>query len=224
MLALDQRESMRGMFGRLDDGTFVGDDSLRTFKRQALETLSPFASAVLIDRPYGLGNSRPPELAAGSGLMVAIDVLHQVPGEEISHITFDALVTVDLLRQVGADAIKVLVLWHPRSGKIERAELVGRAMERAAQVGVATLVEGIVRPEPGESWATEAERHDAILACAQELMMFSPDIYKAQVPGYSPGDVSDVAAQSELMSAIVGGDWVVLSSGVERDYFGSAVT
>lgn len=223
MLALDQRESMRGMFGRLADGAFVGDDALRTFKRQAIATLSPYASAVLIDRPFGLGSSRPAELAPDAGLIVAIDVLHQVPGEDISHITFDDLVTVELLRQVGADAIKLLVLWHPQSGKAERAELVERAMNRAAEAGVATLIEGIVGPEPDKSWAGEAERHDAILACAQELVAYSPDIYKAQVPGYTPGDLSEVAAQSKLMSAIVVRDWVVLSNGVERDHFAQAV-
>lgn len=224
MLALDQRESMRGMFDRLDDGEFVGDESLRSFKRLALELLTPYASAVLVDRPFGLGDSRPKEIAQSCGLIVAVDVLHQRPGKEITDVSLDELVTVDYLHRVGADAVKLLVLWHARSGKDERRELVERVIELASDASVASLIEGIVRPEPGQPWASRHERHEAILACAEELSGFSPDIYKAEVPGYSPGDVSLVAEQSRRLSEIVGMDWVVLSSGVAKEDFAAAVT
>jgi sulfofructosephosphate aldolase len=223
MLALDQRESLRGMFSRSESGDFVDDQSLKTFKKLGVEILTPYASAVLLDRPFGLSGRRPPGIAPHCGLIVAVDVLHQNPGHEITHVTFDDQVTVELLHSVGADAVKLLVLWHPESGRQARAELVDRALERASDAGVATLVEGIVRPEPGRKWTDPAERHDAILACAQELSAYSPDIYKAEVPGYVPGDVSRVAEQSALMTRIVERDWVVLSNGVERDSFASAV-
>jgi sulfofructosephosphate aldolase len=224
MLALDQRESLRGMFARPHAGGFADDGKLRSFKKLGVELLTPYASAVLLDRPFGLEAHRPRHIAPNCGLIVAVDVLHQEPGDEITHVTFDNLVTVDLLRRVQADAIKLLVLWHRRTGQSERAELVRKALDLAAAAGVATLVEGIVRPEPGRSWSSHSERHDAILACADELTRFEPDIYKAQVPGYSRGDVSLVAEQSAQMTAIVGRDWVVLSNGVERDMFAAAVT
>jgi sulfofructosephosphate aldolase len=224
MLALDQRESLRAMYSRSHDGNFVGDDELRDFKKLGVAVLSPYSSAVLLDRPFGLESARPAGIAETCGLIVAVDVLHQIPGQAITHVTFDELVTPALLREVGADAIKVLVLWHRNSGASERAELAERAIALAHEAGVASLVEGIVRPDSGESWSSPAERHDAILACAQELVGFSPDIYKAEVPGYLPGDVSQVAAASAQMTSIVGGDWVVLSNGVERSSFEAAVT
>jgi sulfofructosephosphate aldolase len=100
---------------------------------------------------------------------------------------------------------------------------VSRTVELAAAAGVASLVEGIVRPDPGTSWASPAERHEAILACGAELTSLGPDVYKVEVPGYLPGDVSLVQRHSQRMSEIVGGDWVVLSNGVEREWF-AAVT
>ncbi len=225
MLALDQRESLRAMYSRSDDGEFAGDNELREFKKLGAAVLSPFATAVLLDRPFGLESTRPKGIAPTCGLIVAVDVLHQISGQAITSVTFDELVTPELLADVRADAIKVLVLWQRNSGKKERAELVKRTIALAHEAGVASLVEGIVRPDGADGvWSSPAERHDAILACAAELSAFGPDIYKAEVPGYIPGDVSQVAEQSAQLSAIVGCDWVVLSNGVERTFFEAAVT
>lgn len=223
MLALDQRESLRDMFPRDRAGQAVGDDTLRQFKQAAIEVLTPHASAVLLDRPYAVSGTRPTGIAENCGLIVAADALQQVTGASITDVTFDELVTVDLLHAVGADAIKTLVLWRPSSGKDERARLVTRTVELAAEAGVASLIEGIVRPSRGQSWRSDADRHEAILSCAEELTSFSPDIYKAEVPGYIRGDVSQVAEHSARMSEIVAGDWVVLSNGVEKDVFAAAV-
>ncbi len=224
MLALDQRESLRGMFPRNPDDGFVDDDTLRRFKSAALEVLSPYASAVLLDRPFALGTGVPPAgLAENCALIAAVDVLHQLPGQDITDVTFDELVTPTLLASLGAVAVKVLVLWRRDSGADERAELVKRTLDLASTAGVLSLVEGIVRPAPGTRWASAEERHAAILDCARELAAFHPDIYKAEVPGYVPGDLSAVAEQSARMSEIVGGDWVILSNGVERDAFPDAL-
>jgi len=222
MVALDQRESLRGMLDRVD-GEFASDDALRDFKRLGVEVLSPYASAVLLDRPFILDVGRPPQLAPGCGLIAAVDVLHQEPGGEISNVTFDDLVTAESLHEWGADAIKVLVLWHPDTGREQRAALLDRVLGLAQDAGVVSLVEGIVRPESGREWADDAERHAAILACAEELVGFHPDIYKAQVPGYSDGDLTRVEAESARMSRIVSGDWVVLSNGVQGAVFPEAV-
>lgn len=224
MLALDQRETLRGMFPRSPSGQTAPDSDLRRFKQLATQILTPMASAILLDRVYGLAQGRPQALDPQCGLIVAIDDLHQVTGQEVSAVQLDDLATVDLLHQVGADAIKVLVLWRAGSGEDERARMVTAALERAAQAGVVSVVEGIVRPDLGTSWSSPAQRHDAILACAAELAAFGGDIYKAQVPGYVPGDVSQVAGHAAQMSAIVGGDWVVLSNGVETPMFPAAVT
>jgi sulfofructosephosphate aldolase len=197
---------------------------LRRFKSLAVGVLSPYASAVLLDRPFALASGvRPANIANNCALIAAVDVLHQLPGQDITSVTFDELVTPELLESVQAVAIKILVLWHRDSGRAERDELVTRTMDLAATAGVASLVEGIVRPEPGGRWETSAARHAAILDCARELTAFHPDIYKAEVPGYVLGDLSAVTEQSVTLSEIVAGDWVILSNGVERDAFPEAL-
>ncbi|WP_104087584.1 aldolase [Cryobacterium sp. N19] len=223
MLALDQRESLRDMFARDANGLRVNDEALREFKQSAVEVLTPFASAVLLDRPYSVTGERPTGIADGCALIVAADVLHQEPGAAVTGSSFDELVTVDFLKKVGADAIKFLVIWREGYEVEARGALIERAVELARAAGVASLVEAIVRPAEGATWASAEERHEAILAAAAEVSAFRPDVYKAEVPGYTVGDVSKIAEHARRMSQIVDGDWVVLSNGVDKDEFASAV-
>ncbi len=62
-----------------------------------------------------------------------------------------------------------------------------------------------------------------MLAAATELTRWHPDIYKAEVPGYTPGDLSAVQDHSRAMTSIVDGPWVVLSSGVTASDFADVV-
>jgi sulfofructosephosphate aldolase len=222
MLALDQRESLRRMFP-LQDGVEVGDDVLRGFKQQAIEILSPYASGVLLDRQLAVTTERPAGIAEGCGLILAADVLDQPEGQGVVTTTLDPLVTPEFVEFVGAVAVKLLIIWRRGSGEQERAELVQSFVELAEASGVASLVEGIVRPDSGEAWTDQTARHEAIIDAAAELSSFGGTIYKAEVPGYLPGDVSLVREQAERLSEVVNGPWVVLSNGVAQADFAAGV-
>lgn len=223
MLALDQRESLRQMF-EAATGSEVGDETLRTFKSDAISALTPWASAVLLDRPYAFdGAKRPRGLADSCALIVAADILHQPAGQTVSTTSLDPVVDVDFLHTVGAAAAKFLVIWRADGSAAEREDLVGSFIELSKQAGVASLVEGIVRPAGGDVWVNQADRHEAIIDAAVELASYGGDVYKAEVPGYRPGDVSSVKEHSERLTAQVSVPWVVLSNGVDQDDFPVAV-
>jgi sulfofructosephosphate aldolase len=222
MVALDQRESLRRMFP-LVDGAEVGDDALREFKATATRVLSPLASAVLLDRPYAVTDARPAELAPSSGLILAVDVLEQPPGLPVVTTWLDDVATPEFIAQVGAVAVKLLVIWREGVEVAERTDLVGRFVALAAEAGVASLVEGIVRPADADEWTDHAARHDAIIAAAAELSAAGGDIYKAEVPGYVPGDLALVEEHAKRVTEVVPGPWVVLSNGVERPDFADSV-
>jgi len=222
MLALDQRESLRRMFPPID-GKPVGDQTLRDFKSEALNVLTPFASGVLVDRPYTATDARPAGLAESCGLILAADVLDQPAGMPVVDTWLDPLVTTEFIRHVGAVAIKYLVIWRDDDERTRRGEGVRKFVDLAKQAGVASLVEGIVRPAGRDDWTDAAARHRAILAAAEDLSSYGGSIYKAEVPGYLPGDLSLVREQSHQLSGRVGGPWVVLSNGVELADFAGAV-
>jgi sulfofructosephosphate aldolase len=52
MVAMDQRESLRGMLGEHDPAP-IEDERLVRFKLAVARELAPYASGLLIDRPFG---------------------------------------------------------------------------------------------------------------------------------------------------------------------------
>jgi sulfofructosephosphate aldolase len=221
MVALDQRESLRRMFPVVN-GAEVGDDTLRAFKQEAIAILSQHASAVLLDRPYGLGADPHPPLAPGCTLIVAADDIEQPPGMPIVDTALDPLVTVEYVQRAGAAAVKLLVIWRDDGSQARREDLVRSFVAFAREAAVSSLVEGVVQPASGDGWRDAAERHTAILRAAQELGSYGGSIYKAEVPGYVPGDVSGVREQAQRLTAALDVPWVVLSNGVERADFADA--
>ncbi len=222
MVAIDQRESLRRMFPLLD-GQEVDDGALRRFKREATTALSPYASAVLLDRCYGVDRSRPAGLAEGTALILAADDLTQPAGQPVVSSRLDPLVTVDYVQQVGAEAIKLLVIWYEDGPAAEREDLVRSFVQLADAAGVVSLVEGVVHPSVGAEWADMGRRHDAIIRAAVELSSYGGAIYKAEVPGYVPGDLSLVREQARQLTDMIDVPWVVLSSGVALAEFPGAV-
>ena len=220
MLALDQRESLRQMFPA-PNGEPVEDEALRRFKAMATGILAPLASAVLLDRPYAVTDGRPDALDPARSLILAADVLEQPAGRGVLASGLDSQVTPAFIARVGAVAVKLLVVWRP-DGQRERAALVRSFLDIARTAGVASLVEGIVAPASGQ-WPSPEARHEAILAAAGEISTLGGTIYKAEMPGYLPGDVSRVREHAERMTGIVPGPWVVLSNGVVQPDFAPAL-
>lgn len=223
MVALDQRESLRTMMAGDAPVASVPDARLREFKAEATAALSPYASAVLLDRLYGLDTTRPDTVAPGCRLILAADELHQAPGEIVRDTGLDEQVTPELVASVGATALKLLVIWRAGGSVEARADLVGRFVDLCRRTGTVSLVEGIVRPADGETWTDQRARHEAIIEAAAELSRLGADIYKAEVPGYVPGDLSRVEEQSRLLSKAIDIPWVVLSNGTRAAEFSDAV-
>ena len=128
MLAVDQREAMRLMFAAAGAREPVPDSTLTEFKVAATAILSPYASAVLVDRDFCLDAV----LAAGAiapscGLIIAADAFHPGNGIPVDSVTIDegidpqAPEAADRLRALGAEAFApfwsfpdVQALWWPR--------------------------------------------------------------------------------------------------------------
>jgi len=73
MVAVDQREALRGMFAKFQD-TPVPDSQLTQFKIDVARELSPYASALLVDQEFGIDaiiNQK--ALSANCGLIAAAD-------------------------------------------------------------------------------------------------------------------------------------------------------
>jgi tagatose 1,6-diphosphate aldolase len=112
-IAMDQRRSLRRMIAKAGDvaETAITDRQLAEFKGAVTDALSPLASAVLLDPEYGLDAAA--HRAPDCGLLLTYEadgydnprphrMLALLPG-----------VSVARLKELGADAVKILLSWAP---------------------------------------------------------------------------------------------------------------
>ena len=219
MVAMDQRESLRAMFAEHLTVPITLERRV-AFKVAVAATLSPYASALLVDADEGLE----PILAAHAlaptcGLIVAADGLVQPVGEPVDDTRFDRSVDLRVAAERGASAAKLLVIWRPDRPEAVRAELVEEFLSRSRDAGLAGIVEGVVRPPAGVAEDDWTEREAALLEATRELGAHQPDIYKAQVPLFGRGDLETMTARCREMTAVLPCPWVVLSAGVALEDF-----
>lgn len=220
MLAIDQRESMRAMFAEKQTGP-VSDDQITEFKLAALRALTPFASAVLIDKVFAWDRAVAENVVSpGCGLIAAADHFIPGPGELIADVEIDGNVDPAAVGRDGAVALKLLVIWRPDEPAEKRIALVDRFIARCRDAGLISVVEPVSRkPRDGRAW----DLKDGILAAAKELGNRGADLYKAEVPHYGQATEAQIRQECAKLTAVIGSPWVVLSSGVTPDHFPTAV-
>jgi len=220
MLAVDQREGLRAMLAQHQQGP-VPDSALTEFKLHAIRALTPYASAVLVDRELAWDRIVAERaVAPGCGLIAAADVLISSADELVADVAIDDLVVPEAVRRQGAVALKLLVLWRPRDPAGPRIAMVDEFIARCRRAGLVSIVEPVTRrPRDKGEWDREA----AILQAAVELGRRGADIYKGEVPFGGIASEADIRGACAVITRSVGSPWVVLSSGVPQDAFPQAV-
>jgi sulfofructosephosphate aldolase len=220
MLAVDQREGLRVMLEKQHPAP-VPDSALTAFKLDAIRALTPYASAVLIDRELAWQQALDAgAVAPGCGLIAAADVLISSADELVADVEIDDLVVPATVRAQGAVALKLLVLWRPGDPAAPRVAMVDDFVARCRAAGLVSIVEPVARqPRDRSAWDREA----AILAAAAELGGRGQDIYKGEVPYFGTAPEAEIRRACATITRHVNGPWVVLSSGVPQDVFPQAV-
>jgi sulfofructosephosphate aldolase len=210
MVAMDQRESLRTMLA--EHGRPDGPEAITTFKAAVAEYLGPLASGFLLDKGY--------DAPRGPGWIVAVDALTQERGGPVTDTRLDETVDPTAVREAGAVALKLLVIWKRDDQQRRRLEMAAEFVRRCADAGLLSVLEPVAQPAPGED---DFELNAAIIEAAEVLGSVRPDLYKAQVPSRGLGDADDIIKTSEQITATLDSPWVVLSNGVARDDFPRAV-
>jgi sulfofructosephosphate aldolase len=220
MVAVDQREALRGMFAA-HQGEPVPDSVLAQFKVDVAEVLSPFGSALLVDEQFGLK----PIIDAGvlnqnCGLIVAMDELIGPPGGAASDTAIDHSVDPARVKDIGGAALKLLIFYRPDDNPEVRAQLAHEFITKCSAVGLPSVLEIICRPGKDPS---VFNREQALIDAALEASNWSPSLYKAEVPYFGKGDPQLILEQSRKITDSIQGPWVVLSNGVAAQDFAAAV-
>lgn len=224
MLAVDQREALRVMTAQARGCAVeaVSDGDLTQFKLMATEVLSPYASAVLVDHQFAWQPLVDAGVTARTCALIS-SADHFVPSEReiVADAVIDRTVDFDRVREQGAVAAKLLVVWRQEGDPGVRRERVTEFVRLARSAGLVSIIEPVTRaPRAGGRW----DREEDIVAAAVELGQLGAEVYKAEVPTFGHGTDGEIDKYCRRISeAVAGGDWVVLSSGVEADRFPETV-
>lgn len=220
MLAVDQREALRNMLAEHTDQP-VSDEDVTEFKLTAARILTPFASAVLIDRQFALDQAIERGVVDGAcGLIGSADQFESAHGELVGHVTIDRLVDPYDLKRRGAVALKLLVLYRPDEDPAERVAMTREFIAMCAAAGLASIIEPVSRaPLSGGEW----DWNEGVHRAAAELGPLGADLYKAEMPLRGNAPESVLRAECVRLTSVIDGPWVILSSGVSPDTFPEAV-
>jgi len=166
MLAIDQREAMRAMFAR-HQAEPVSDEQVTAFKLAAARILTPYASAVLVDRQFAWDRVvAESAVAPGCALIAAADEFRPAHGELVGEVSIDRAVDPQRVKQQGAKALKLLVLYRPDTPAKPRIEMVEEFVDICRSTGLVSIIEPVSRaPLGGGDWDWDA----GVLAAAEEL-------------------------------------------------------
>ncbi len=221
MVAVDQREALRGMFA-VHQSAPVADEQLTQFKVDVARELSPFASALLVDQEFGVDAIIDQKaLVDTCGLIAAADLLVGPPGGAATDTAVDPDVDPLRMKDIGSVGLKFLVLWRNDESPDVRAKLVEDFNKLCAVSGLPSIIEIIVKPPMDAS--KSFNREEELIIAAREAATWKPDLYKAEVPFHGEGDLNLVTKNAERISEAIGSPWVVLSNGVKQPYFNDAV-
>ncbi len=221
MVAVDQREALRGMFAA-HQSTPVLDSQLTQFKVDVARELSPYASALLVDQEFGINAIIDQKALKNScGLIAAADLLVGPPGGAATDTAVDPDVNPIRMRDIGSVGLKFLILWRNDESPDMRAQLVQDFNKLCHISGLPSIIEIIVKP-PRDT-TKRFNREEEIIIAAREAATWKPDLYKAEVPFHGEGNLNLVMKNADRISEAIGSPWVVLSNGVKQPFFADAV-
>lgn len=220
MLAVDQREAMRNMFAE-HSAEAITDQNLQDFKVTAAKILTPYASGVLVDRQFAFDAVvEQHAVAQGCGLIASADHFEQAFGELVGKVTIDRLVDPVRVKEQGAVALKLLVLWREDEPAGGRVSMVEEFVDICRRAGLISIIEPVSR---GRADGKPSDTEAGVIAAAHELGRLGADLYKAEVPLKGQGAEDAIRRGCAEITAAVASPWVVLSSGVPQDTFPEAV-
>lgn len=232
MLAVDQREAMRLMFagdaspGR--DGSVpdaireaVPDETLINFKLRATQVLTPFASAVLLDKQFVWDRAVADQVVAkGCTPIVSADEFIAGNGEVVTAVRIDESVDFSEVARQGAKAAKLLVIYREDAPGEDRVSMVVDFIARCEAAGLISIIEPVCKARLD---GNPSDWDAGVLAAARELGHLGADLYKAEVPLKGQGSDAEVRDACRELDSAISSPWVVLSSGVSADDFPRAV-
>jgi tagatose-1,6-bisphosphate aldolase len=228
VLALDHRNNLRNALNPQDPNA-VTTLEMSAFKTEVVRILAPHASSVLLDPEFGAAQC----IAAGSlpgqtGLIVSIEATGYTGDPSARQSRLLPGWCAAKTRSIGADAVKLLVYYHPDAPNApETEELVIQVAEDCQKEDLAFFLEPLSYSlNPAEKKLSPAQRRRVVLETARRLVSPDVDVLKAEFPldiQAEPNESNWIEACTQLSQASLA-PWILLSASVGFETYLRQVT
>jgi len=227
ILAVDHRDAMRAMLNREQPET-VPAAQLTEIKLSIVKLIGPFATAVLLDPVYSMG-----QVIAGRALPPKTAFLSAIEEQGYLGDPYSRQTTmlegwgIEKAKMLGASGVKLLLFYHPKAGEATEVQeqLVINLLAECSRFDIPMFLEPIVYSlNPGvskDSAAFAAERPKIMVETVRRLGALKPDVLKLEFPvdcQYEKDEAvwQDACAEVNEASPV---PWTLLSGGDSFEAF-----
>lgn len=230
MLAVDQRPPLEKLAAAAKPG--AGARDIAAIKRAIAAELSPAASAVLMDPLHALPAGAL-LLPKQCGLIVTLEDHRFKDGKDGRVTSAIPNWSVEKIKRMGGDAVKILVWHHPRAAKNvcdKQRDFVRNAAKECKRLDIPLILELLLYPLGGDAGYAESPQKKPALVLQSVRDFAAPefgvDIFKLEspLPSSSLPEANGKGARAaqkwfDKISAAAARPWVLLSAGAgARDF------
>jgi tagatose 1,6-diphosphate aldolase len=216
-LALDHRQNLRKA-----NPAFVNDEELSRFKLDVTSTLAPNATAVLLDPEVSAAQAiAQHQIPNHVGLVVALESTGYTGEATSRHAQIIPGWSVEKAKRMGANAIKLLVYYHPDSSTAKETEdFTSKIAEDCRRHDMILMLEPLSYSLDESRKLTSEEKRYVVIETAKRLTSLNIDILKAEFPlDVGDTDESKWMKACEGISAASVTPWILLSAAVDYETF-----
>ncbi len=221
MLALDHRNSFAQLTASLFEGNATWEQVVAEKERLARSMVS-HATAVLMDPLFTAGPLvATGAIPGGTGVVVAVEKsgFEKSDGGRLN--TLEPGWTVNAIKRMGADGVKLLVQYHPsEAAASEQEDFVGKVAESCREADIALVLEPISYAPTGKKTDPAfAEALPSLVATIAKTFDPYADILKLEYPLLHEAPYEEMVAACQAVTDATRLPWVVLSGGVPFEDF-----
>ena len=223
ILALDHRNNLRKSFNPASP-ELVSDNELIDFKYSVTKSLSPIASAILLDPEVGVFQAISKRaLSPKTGLIISLESTGYQGNSTARVSGILPGWSVEKSKRAGANAVKLLVYYHPKSSTASNIEnLVEQIEKECINFDIPFILEILTYSlDANGKKLTGDERKTVIIESAKRLSAIGGDLLKVEFPldiSSAPDEKSwgNACGELSLLSHL---PWVLLSASVSYETF-----
>ncbi len=223
VLALDHRNNMRKLLHPKKEDLTTAEE-ITDFKLQVVRSMGPVPSAYLLDPLYSAAQVISLEtLPRDTGLLVALEASGYTgdPSSRVSSILPGW--SVEKIKRMGADAVKLLVYYHPQAPSHQEIEcLIEITAQECSKQDIPLFLEILTYSlDPDQRKLSGRERQEVIVESAQRLTARGGDVLKVEFPLdiQQSADIREWEKACRTLTQTIQIPWILLSASVEFDIF-----